>query len=153
MKTLHKIFAIIMLIVLLQCSVLPVMASQMEHEGLEVTVQMDKEIYEEGEPITATITVKNTNPETVTITNLEQLIPEGYKLAEDSEANTTDVVLGPEESVTLNVTYGEPPELSAEEEAVQSFVDTVIYGETVGIPNVLIAFLAAIGIFVFFKLT
>lgn len=153
MKTLCKIFAVLLLtVVMLECFAVPAMASQMEHEGLEVTVQMDKEIYEEGEPITATITVKNTNPEAVTITNLEQLIPEGYKLAEDSEVNTTDVVLGTGETVTLNVTYGEPLE-SVETDPVMGFVDTVIYGETIGIPNVLIAFILIVGLIIFFKLT
>ncbi|MBQ7875613.1 MAG: hypothetical protein IJ306_10765 [Oscillospiraceae bacterium] len=153
MKAVRKIMtALLLAAVLIQFTALPAFASSMEHEGLEVTVQMDKEVYEEGEPITATITVKNTNAEAVTITNLEQLIPEGYKLAEDSIANTTDVVLGPGETVTLNVTYGEPLESSAEE-TVESFFDTLIFGESFGIPNILIALIVIIAIFVFFKLT
>ena len=64
MKAVRKIMtALLLAAVLIQFTALPAFASSMEHEGLEVTVQMDKEVYEEGEPITATITVKNTNSE------------------------------------------------------------------------------------------
>ena len=153
MKACHRIFAaVILLFFALQFFTVSANATYMEHEGLEVTVQMDKDKYEEGELITASITVKNTNNETVTITNLEQLIPEGYRLAEDSEVATKDVLLNPEETVTLKVTYGEPIEFT-DEETIGNFIDAIIFGETWGIPNILIVFIAVVMVIIFFKFT
>ena len=60
-------------------------ASLMENDGLEVTIDTDRENYEEGEAITATITVTNTKDEPVQILNLEQLVPEGYVIEEGSD--------------------------------------------------------------------
>ncbi|MBQ2861741.1 MAG: hypothetical protein IJE83_03020, partial [Oscillospiraceae bacterium] len=98
MKIFFKKAAAVLMAAAIICALsVPVFASYMEHEGLEVSVEMDKESYEEGELITATITVKNTNAEAVIITNLEQLIPEGYELAKDSEAATENVELAPGE--------------------------------------------------------
>lgn len=124
-------------------------ASYMEHEGLEITIEMDKEVYDAGEPITATITVKNTNSGTSTITNLEQLIPEGYRLAESSEASMSNITLRGGQAIVMNVTFVE--EAPAETEASEDFLTKLIEGETWGIPNLLWGVLLAI-IFVIFML-
>ncbi|MFQ9889913.1 MAG: hypothetical protein ACLRWM_05820 [Streptococcus sp.] len=46
----------------------------------------DKEKYSKSEEIAATLTVTNTNDTAVSNVSLENLIPEGYKLADGSEA-------------------------------------------------------------------
>lgn len=155
MKILQKILSLSLLALL--CAgmlTLPAAASSTyaEHEGLQVTVQMDKEQYDDGEPITATITVTNTNSEIVTIANLEQLIPEGYKLAEDSQSALKDVQLSPNRTLMLKVTFvGE--DASAEEAASEDFFGNLLEGETWGIPNLLLLVLGAIAIAVFMILT
>ena len=115
-------------------------------------MQMDKEAYEAGEAITATITVKNTSANPMTIANLEQLIPEGYKLSEDSKAAAENIELRPNQTYELEVTFeggnGEQAEVSA-----QSIFDKIIYGQTKGIPNLLIAVLVVIAFVVFMLLT
>lgn len=132
---------------------MPVVASaSAEYQGLQVMIQMDKEYYEEDEPITATITVVNTNSQSVTIVNLEQLIPEGYILAEDSQASTQNVVISSGETIQLQVTFmGDPAKPAAQGEG--TFWDKVFYGETLGIPNIILLVIVLIGIVVFMALT
>lgn len=132
--------------------ILPGAASSMEHEGLLVTVQMDKEVYDAGEPITAKITVENTNSHSVTIASLEQLIPEGYQLVEDSQAVTENVDLAPYESLIMEVTFA-GGETSAEETGEEGFFDRLIHGQTWGIPNLLLALIVVTAIVVFMLLT
>ncbi|MBQ6718916.1 MAG: DUF11 domain-containing protein [Oscillospiraceae bacterium] len=143
-------FAAILLIALIM---LPVSAERtvVKHDGLEVVVETDQEQYAPGEPITATITVRNTSTNTITIANLEQLIPEGYRLTGSSKAGVQDIELRPEQTTTLKVTFvGEPEEQTA---AAKGFFDKLLYGETWGIPNMLLAVLAAIAIVIFMLLT
>lgn len=122
-----------------------------EHEGLEVIVEMDKEHYDTGEPITATITVTNTNAYSVTIANLEQLIPEGYKLEKDSQAAMENIELTPNKTIVLEVTFvgEEEEELSASDD----FFDKLLNGYTWGIPNLLLAVVAVIAVVIFMLLT
>lgn len=124
----------------------------MEHEGLEITVQMDKEQYEDYEPITATIVVENKSTEIVTIDNLEQLIPAGYVLSNNSQVSTENVELLPQEIVVLQVTY----EQESADDAVaaqEDFFDKLLFGETWGLPNVLLIVLLAIAVTIFMILT
>ncbi len=126
-------------------------ASYMENNGLEVTIVTDRENYEEGEPITATITVTNTNEEPVQILNLEQLVPEGYIL-EDNAEDFGEIILGKGESVSINVKYaGENPEIT--ENNVEDFLNNLIYGETWVIPNILLVIAGIAAVAIFFKLT
>lgn len=153
MRVSRRIAAFLLLTIL--CTMLlaiPASATHMVHEGLDVTIVMDKEVYDHAEPITAAITVKNTNNATVTITNLEQLIPEGYKLAEDSLASMKNINLAAGQSIVLEVTF---VEAAAETEAVENedFFGKILYGESFGIPNILIALIAVIAIAVFMWLT
>lgn len=159
MKRLHRILSLLLLTLL--CTALlamPAAASStfMEYEGLEVTVEMDKEEYDTGEPITATITVKNTSDQIITIANLEQLIPEGYRLAADSQASAQNIELLPGRTTVLAVTFeGDAAAGEAAEDGGfgWSFLNTLLYGETMGVPNLLIAVLAAIAIAIFMFLT
>ena len=126
--------------------------TQMENEGLEVTVLFDKEVYEEGEPITAKIIVKNISGETAIIRDVEQLVPEGYVLSENLPEYEEDFLLEPDGTIELEVTYGEVIE-NPEEEGAEAFFDKVIFGETLGIPNILIAVLLVIAVALFYYFT
>ena len=64
----------------------PALAASDSQDGLEVTLTTDKEKYSKSEEIAATLTVTNTNDTAVSNVSLENLIPEGYKLADGSEA-------------------------------------------------------------------
>ena len=131
---------------------MPAMAAPVEHDGLEFEMITDKEIYEPGEEINAVIRVKNTGAETVIIADLEQLVPEGYKIKEEAEFSFDNLELAPGEELTLNVTFESTAEPSMEEKT-ENFFDTIIYGESFGIPNLLITIIVIIAIIVFFKLT
>ena len=124
-----------------------------EHQGMQVMVKMDKEQYEAGEPITATITVVNTNSKPVTIVNLEQLIPEGYVLAENSQVATKNVEVKPGQEISLQVTFVGEPGQPAENGESGTFWDKLFYGETFGIPNIILVVIAVIFIIVFMALT
>ena len=150
MKTLQRIISVVILIICVCATALPVKASTYtEYDGLQVTVEMDREHYEEGEPITATITVKNTNDRTVTIVNLEQLIP-----AEGSEVSKNNVPIQPGEVVVLKVTLeGQPVEEPVEGTTATGFVDKLLYGYTWGVPNILLALIVVAAVTIFMILT
>jgi len=158
MKILQRIM--VLALILLCCGgllVLPATATFVEHEGLEISIEMDKEEYLEGEPITATITVTNVSAESITIVNLEQLIPEGYKLTEGSDVAMKDVEMHPGRILVLKVTFeGDPTQETETAEEVtgfEAFVNQVLYGKTMGVPNMLIATILGIAIVIFFILT
>lgn len=128
-------------------------SSSAEYDGLKVMVAMDQESYEAGDEITATITVVNTNTRPVTIINLEQLIPEGYVLSEDSQVATQNVEISPGQEISLQVSFvGEPPQ-PAENGEGGTFWDKLFYGETLGIPNIIWAVIVVIILIVFMLLT
>lgn len=130
---------------------IPAMARVTHTDGLEIKITMDKEEYNADEPITATIVVKNVRPIPVTVTNIEQLIPEGYALDENSRAALKDTTLKSNESVTLTVTL--LPESDFVEEEEEDFFTKLIEGETWGMSNLLLAVLAALAIIIFMILT
>lgn len=84
---------------------LPAFAASSTQDGLEVTLTTDKEAYSQNEQIVTIVTVTNTNEVAVSNVSLENVIPEGYKLADDSEATKQVESLGSGETVTLTVTY------------------------------------------------
>lgn len=155
MGILRKMLAALMLLALSAgLLALPAAATttMSKYDGLEVTIEMDKEVYDPGEPITAKITVKNVSTDTITITNLEQLIPEGYKLSKNSKAAEKDIDLPPSRQITLEVTYQGEPE--AESQAAEADVfSKLLYGETWGMPNLLIAVIVVIAFAIFMFLT
>lgn len=148
-KWLARICAMVLIVPVLMVSA---GATVMEYEGLRVSVVTDKEHYEPGEAITATFTVENISGKTITVASLEQLIPEGYQLAEGSEAATENVDLAPGQTLTMSVTYGGSPE--AEEAAgEEDFFGKIIYGKTWGLPNLLLIIIAVAAFAVFMFLT
>ena len=152
MKILKKLYCLWMVQLLLCALALPVAASAYaEYAGLQVTVTMDKEEYNPGEPITATLSVLNTNNYTVKVMNLEQLIPEGYRLEESSAASVKNATVAPGETLTLQVCFEEEPVPTAEAE--MGFWYRLLNGETLGIPNLLLAVIAVIGFVIFMILT
>lgn len=84
---------------------MPAFAASSTQDGLKVTLTTDKETYSEGEPIVATLAVTNTNQVALSNISLENSIPEGYKLADGSQAVKKLTSLGAGETVTLTVSY------------------------------------------------
>lgn len=146
------IFVFFLLANIIVCTVPAKAAAYQEYEGLQVMVTMDKETYEEGEPITATITVVNTDSQPVTVVNLEQLIPEGYVLSENSEVSTQNVEIRPGQTIELQVTF-EGERSDAAETSEGTFWDKIFYGETLGIPNLILTVFGVIFFIVFMVLT
>lgn len=130
-----------------------VVSAAADDQGLKVMVMMDKEQYDLDEPITATIIVVNSNTQPVTIINLEQLIPEGYMLSENSQASTKDVVIQPGQSLELKVTYEGDPAQQQQIGGTGTFWDTIFYGETIGIPNIILLVILLIAVVIFMALT
>jgi hypothetical protein len=152
MKVLKSIMLVMVGIMLLSVSA-KAAETYSEHQGLQVLIKMDKEQYEPNEAITAIITVVNTNAQSVTIANLEQLIPEGYVLAENSQAATKDVTVHPGQSMEMQVTFIGEPAQPAEPGEYTNIWDKIFYGETFGIPNIILVVIAIIAIIVFMALT
>ncbi len=106
MKMLKKISVFfIMAVLCISVIQLPVLAASTSKDGLEITLTTDKEKYEKGEKIESTLTVTNTNDIAVNNVSLENLIPDGYKLSEDSTAIKKVETLAAGETVFLTVTY------------------------------------------------
>lgn len=94
---------------------MPAFAASSSQDGLEVTLTTDKESYSQSEQIVASLTVTNTNDFAVSNVSLENVIPEGYTLAEGNEATKQVESLEAGETVSLTVTYvpedtGEQPD-------------------------------------------
>lgn len=122
MKTMKKLF--VLLATLLLCmgmSVVSASAATMTEDGVEVTLTTDGDVYEEGDDITATLTVTNTNDFAVTNVSLEHILLEGYELAEGSQLTKALETLEAGATEELVVTY------VAEEEEV---LDTESGAET-----------------------
>lgn len=151
MKLFRRLMSAFLLIVgIAMCPMSAKASAPQEYQGLQVTVTTDKEAYEEGESITATITVVNVDSQPVTVVNLEQLIPEGYVLAENSDVSTQNVEIRPGQTIELQVTFEGEPEDTTEGD---SFWDKVLYGETMGIPNLILIVFGVIFFIVFMILT
>lgn len=106
MRRLKKTLIYLMAMVL--CSgifMVPVLGAVQEQDGMEVTLRTDKESYEKGEQIKATLEVTNKNSAGVSNVLLESLIPDGYKLADGAEATKQIEFLKAGETVSLEVTY------------------------------------------------
>ena len=80
-------------------------AASTSQDGLKVTLSTDKEKYSQNEKIVTTLTVENTNDTAVSDVTLENLVPDGYKLADKSEATKQVQTLKAGETVSLTVTY------------------------------------------------
>lgn len=80
-------------------------AASTSQDGLKVTLSADKEKYSQNEKIVTTLTVENANDTAVSDVTLENLVPNGYKLADKSEATKQVQTLKAGETVSLTVTY------------------------------------------------
>lgn len=74
-------------------------------DGLEATITTEKDSYGIKEKISAKVTLKNTNFDPVTNIVVENIIPEGYKLADGIEAKTEIASLAAGKSMTFDVSY------------------------------------------------
>lgn len=106
MKILKKISIFFIMVVLcINIMQMPVLAASSSQDGLEITLTTDKEKYEKGEKIESTLIVENTNDIAVNNISLENLVPDGYLLSEDSTAIKKVETLAAGEKVFLTVTY------------------------------------------------
>lgn len=154
MKTWKRITLLLLTLLWAGVLILPAAATAPETEtsGVDVSVVMDKELYEDDEPITATITIKNTQLDVVTVKSLEQLIPEGYRLSPSSQDSLQDLELAYNETATLKVTF-EKIAPAGETRQSEDFFHKLFTGETWGIPNLLIILILGIAFAVFMFLT
>ena len=112
MKKLSKISMLLMVLVLWIAATISVSAATpVQQDGLEITLETDKQQYETSDKITATITVKNTNNFGVNNVSLECAIPEGY--AAEGDSTLTIATLASNETKTLQVVLA--PNTSGEE--------------------------------------
>ena len=63
-----------------------------------------------------------------------------------------DIELAPGETITLDVTLVSETDILSGE-AAENFFDTIIFGETWKIPNILIVLVLIVGVFLFFQFT
>ena len=106
MKVIKKISAFVLMLTLCVGMItMTVSAETTLQDGLEITLTSDKQVYDEGEPIKAILSVVNTNDFAVENISLENEVPEGYKLSDDSLAKEQIEFLEAGERIELTVTY------------------------------------------------
>lgn len=153
MKNMKRLTALMLLGILsMGLWILPAAATTVEYDGLRITMTTDQEMYLPGEPITATLTVENTNSYPTTIVSLEQLIPEGYVLSAESKSALKNVTLGAKKTTTLEVTFEGDPDAPSTDPLV-NILETIVNGKTFGIPNLLLVVLGTLAVIVFFLMT
>lgn len=96
---------LLMLILCISLTAIPAFAESLTQDGLEVTLITDKLEYSQSEQIVTTLTVRNTNDFSIKNVSLENAVPEGYKLAENSDLKKQVESLGTGETVSVEVTY------------------------------------------------
>ncbi len=105
MKNLKKFIVCIMTLVMcMGILTLPVFASTTSQDGLEISLTTDNDSYDKDENIVVTLSVKNTNSESVTNVTLEQMIPDGYVLMDGNESVMELDTLEAGETITLTLT-------------------------------------------------
>lgn len=104
MKTFKKCLTLIMASVLfLYLSILGISAATETQDGLTVTFTTDRETYESAEQMIATLVVTNNNAQPMLSVTMQQLLPDGYQLAEDQKDTKVVSSLQPGETVVLTV--------------------------------------------------
>ena len=98
-----KLFCIFSVLIIVLMSMLPIKAVEINQDGLEVTFTTDKKNYEKSENIQMVLNVKNCNDVDVTNVSLNSIIPEGYKIVDDSLTKKEIKTLKSGETITLNV--------------------------------------------------
>ena len=127
MRAIKKVLLFLLtIIVSISLRAMPTFASSSSQDGLEIVLSTDKESYSQSEKIIATLMVMNTNDFSVSNVSLENMIPEGYTLAEGTVAMKQVESLEAGETVSLTVSYvseysgnsGEHPSTGAMERPV-----------------------------------
>ena len=96
---------LLMLILCISLTAIPAFAESLTQDGLEVTLITDKPEYSQSEQIVTTLTVKNRNDFAIKNVSLENAVPEGYKLAENSDLKKQVESLDIGETISVEVTY------------------------------------------------
>lgn len=152
MKSISRILSLMVLLVMLAgLCIVSAAEVTIEQNGLRITVETDKLQYEQDESISARITVKNIKEEKVIISNLEQLIPEGYKLDDRTQAGVKDIELFPGDEITLDVILDS--EAQAAQEGDTDVIGNFLEGKTLGIPNIIVVIVVIALIVIFMLLT
>lgn len=108
MKIIKKnVIASLIMLLCLGIMKIPVFAASTSQDGLEVKLVADKAIYVKGDQIIVTLSVANTNQYNVTNVSLENIVPKGYKLLNESSATKFVDSIKAGEVITLTVTYVE----------------------------------------------
>ena len=89
---------------LFSVSVLNVSAATTAQDGLEVSLTTDKSNYSKDEKITATLSIKNNNLESVKNISMQNILPDDFQLSDDSAANKSLVSLNAGETLELKTT-------------------------------------------------
>ncbi len=137
-----KIISLLVTLSVFFCvSVTTAFAATSTQDGIEVKFDTDKTEYSSDENIVTTLTVTNTNEEAVTNVSLEDIIPDGYKVADSSSQKTEVPSLEPGTTATLTVTL--TPESSnktsdptVSQDSTQSDVSTGDVSDVSGSGNV-----------------
>lgn len=100
-------FLAILLTIMLYIGLFPIMvhAATTVQDGLEVTLVTDKTTYNQDEEITAKITLKNTNDYAIDNISIKSLIPNGYKLADESKDIKEISSLEAGETINISITF------------------------------------------------
>lgn len=101
-KSLAVLLALVLCVGMLA---IPTYAAEVSQDGLEATLTTDKDVYDQGETIVATLTVTNTGDADVVNVSLENLTPEGYAPEEGNETVMRMETLAAGETVTLTVSF------------------------------------------------
>ena len=101
MKKLQKITMLFLVLVMWVVAAFSVSAATQVKDGLDITVQTDKQKYETNEKITAWITVKNTNNFGVDNISVECVIPAGYKAESDASLTIPTLASWAENTLTV----------------------------------------------------
>lgn len=106
MRVIEKVAPILTSLALsLSWLTLPTYADTINQDGLEISLDTDRESYSADEEIVAKLTVTNNNADNITDVILENIVPDGYVLANGTEAIKSIAELGKGETVSLEVVY------------------------------------------------
>ena len=83
----------------------PAFAAESQQDGLKVELKTDQSEYKTDDDISVTLKVTNTTEKTISNVSMENLVPDGYKLAPENQASKTIDEIGAGESIVLKTTF------------------------------------------------
>lgn len=94
-------------LILLVVSIIPiqVFAEVNAQDGLEVSINLEKEEYSKGDKIETTVTVKNINTFAVRNISIESFVPNGYLISADCDINKRVDVLNSGDICVFEISY------------------------------------------------